>query len=380
MSDKKKIYPVEIELTENFLEKNPTIKGFYENGKFNIPISENIPEESAKSITSIVEDLNPRELVLFNPLVEAINSLAEIDNFKETEKPVQEEEESEEAYLLRLKEWEKENDKIFKSANGTIRSFNGSLTKSKKEVKEPYLTISKKIDNLYNFLKDFSDERKKKLGENFSGLISKQEEDKKRKEEEAKKLELEQIKNLQMKNEEANEKLQAAAIKTSYADKVTEITAFYNQQDSKIPSLNENGLLILKEEINQKVFNFENFGDMEQATLESIEKSMRKNILSAIDSAISAGSFENIVSEEQAFVQEKEQPKEPNNDFEVFSNTLIRLNNAKSQIDSIKVDFKDERLAKLKVTLEGQFKLLSDNVQKLIDFTEKKNKIYNELN
>ena len=49
MSNKKKIYPVEIELTENFLEKNPTIKGFYENGKFNIPISENIPEESAKS-------------------------------------------------------------------------------------------------------------------------------------------------------------------------------------------------------------------------------------------------------------------------------------------------------------------------------------------
>ena len=91
MSNKKKIYPVEIELTENFLEKNPTIKGFYENGKFNIPISENIPEESAKSITSIVEDLNPRELVLFNPLVEAINTLAEIDNFKETEKPVQEE-------------------------------------------------------------------------------------------------------------------------------------------------------------------------------------------------------------------------------------------------------------------------------------------------
>ena len=59
---------------------------------------------------------------------------------------------------------------------------------------------------------------------------------------------------------------------------------------------------------------------------------------------------------------------------------MIRLNNAKSQIDSIKVDFKDERLAKLKVTLEGQFKPLSDNVQKLIDFTEKKNKIYNELN
>ena len=59
---------------------------------------------------------------------------------------------------------------------------------------------------------------------------------------------------------------------------------------------------------------------------------------------------------------------------------MIRLNNAKSQIDSIKVDFKDERLAKLKVTLEGQFKLLSDNIQKLIDFTEKKNKIYNELN
>jgi hypothetical protein len=97
-------------------------------------------------------------------------------------------------------------------------------------------------------------------------------------------------------------------------------------------------------------------------------------------SPINLGSFENIVSEEQAFVQEKEQPKEPNNDYEVFSNTLIRLNNAKSQIDSIKVDFKDERLAKLKVTLEGQFKLLSDNVQKLIDFTEKKNKIYNELN
>ena len=59
---------------------------------------------------------------------------------------------------------------------------------------------------------------------------------------------------------------------------------------------------------------------------------------------------------------------------------MIRLKNAKSQIDSIKVDFKDERLAKLKVTLEGQFKLLSDNIQKLIDFTEKKNKIYNELN
>ena len=183
-----------------------------------------------------------------------------------------------------------------------------------------------------------------------------------------------------MKNEEANEKLQAAAIKTSYADKVTEITVFYNQQESKISSLNENGLLILKEEINQKVFNFENFGDMEQATLQSIEKSMRKSILSSIDSAINLGSFENIVSEEQAFVQEKEQPKEPNNDYEVFSNTLIRLNNAKSQIDSIKVDFKDERLAKLKVTLGGQFKILSDNVQKLIDFTEKKNKIYNELN
>ena len=30
MSNKKKIYPVEIELTENFLEKNPIIKGFYE--------------------------------------------------------------------------------------------------------------------------------------------------------------------------------------------------------------------------------------------------------------------------------------------------------------------------------------------------------------
>ena len=59
MSDKKKIYPVEIELTENFLEKNPTIKGFYENGKFNIPISENIPEE--KPVVHDEVELRPQQ-------------------------------------------------------------------------------------------------------------------------------------------------------------------------------------------------------------------------------------------------------------------------------------------------------------------------------
>ena len=372
-----KIYPVEIELTENFLEKNPTIKEIYENGKLKVSMNPDIDSETAKTITDVIGGLKSRELVLFNPMLEAINSLAAFKNVVGTAKPIKEEGVDDKDYEKSVKEWIKSEDVAYKEITGTIRKFNGAATASKKEIKEPLLEEARKVDLLYNTLKSFSESVKAKAEKNFKPLIDEKQSILEAKDKAAKQQELQQIADLENKNQEANEKLLEAQKKNSYADLMVELTSWYSDQESKISKSNISGLQELRKEVEEKSFNFSSIpGPMEQINLEKLQKTLKTGCLLKIDTAIGN---EDQTATKAEIEEQQEQESKGGDDIGAFVNIIFRLQNAHSEISKIKCEFSDERLKKVQEKLEIQFSALKENIAAIQRFTEKKRDIYKNL-
>lgn len=378
------VYPVEIELTEKFLEKNPTIKSIYEEGKLQLALSSKIDQTFAKTITDVVGELHSRELVLFNPLLDAINNIAEFQNVVGTAKPERTAEMNDKDYEKVVKEWIKSEEEVVKKITGAIRSFNGSTTNSKKEIKEPIIAAGKKIDTLYNALKSFSEQVKQKVETNFKPLLDEKARIEEEKQRALKEVELAQIAELEQKSNEANEKLLEAQRKISYADLMAEITNYFSSQDQNTEQLNISGLQTLKDNVLQKSFDVSSIGPAEQIALESLIKTMRTSLVLKIDTLIANDSAKADVLEAEEFKENLEKypqgdPTIAVTDSDQFVKMAYHLTNAKREITRINSSFKDPRLKELSEKLEAQFTGLSKNMDVLINFVNKKAEQFSNL-
>lgn len=384
LEETSKIYPVEVELTEDFLEKNPTIKGIYKEGKLNIEMSPGIEPEFAKEITDVIGDLRARELGLFNPLLAEINHIAEFKSVIGTAKPKREEDMDDAAYAKVVKEWIKSEEEVLKKMTGKIRSFNGDTTRSKTELKKPYAETAKKIDTLYNAVKSFSTSVAEKIQTNFKELYDEKQRIADEKEAILKKAETEKIADLEKKNEEANQKILESEKKSTYADLMTSITQYFTGLDSQLDVLNISGLQTLRSTVEEKEFEMEGIGPMEIATLKSMIKTMRDGVLLKIDTKISNENNASEKTEVEEFAENLEKfpqgdPTIAVTDSELFVKMAYHLANAKREIQRINCRFTDPRLEKLASTMETQISGLTENLGKLEAFVDKKAKTYNNL-
>lgn len=304
-SPEKIIYPVEVELSENFLEKNPTLKGIYENGTMKIGLLPNIGSEFSDEITKLIPELKSDEIVLFNPLIETINTLASYDYIVGTTKPERPEGMDDKEYEKTLRTWIKSEETRYKSVSKLIRDFNGTTSRTKDEIKAPILERGRKIDALYKTLKAFSDQRREILTRNFQPYMQEMEELKKAKADAVNAKHNEKVKELEQQTEETNKKLANAEKKNKYADMILEISTYFSQHQESIPILNIGGLLSLKKEVEEKDFQLSTLSDigpLEQITLENMIKTSREGTMAVIDSAILAQQAGSDKAEEKEFV------------------------------------------------------------------------------
>ncbi len=379
-----KIYPVEIELTETFLEKNPTIKEMYKEGELKIELSSQIEPDFAETITDVIADLKSRELVLFNPLISAINNIAEFQNVVGTTKPKRTAEMDDKEYEKTVRDWIKSEEEVIKKMTSMIRSFNGSATSSKKKIKEPIIAAGKKIDILYNALKDFSDKVKSKVESNFKPLLDEKAEIEQKKLDALKAAETAQIAELEQKNEEANQKILEQSKKVTYADLTMEITQYFSEIDSQIDQLNISGLQVLRNSVSEKQFEINGVGPLEEANLAKLINTMKESSILKIDSHIAGDKDQFEKSEEQEFKDNLKNypngdPTVAVTDSEIFVKASYHLANMKRECSRITCEFKDPRLQKLSATLQTQMSGLSENINKLIAFIDKKAEAYNNL-
>lgn len=406
------IHEIEIELSEKFLEKNPTIKSIYENGKLKVSLSPNIDGEFSDTITKLIPQLQSSELLIFNPFLDAINTLASYDYYIGVAKPIRTPEMDDKAYDVLVKKWIKEEDQRYKEVSNAIRTFNGTLTKSqnamKKPIKDAYDEKIAKIKNLYEALKGFSDKRRDTVSTNFKELLDTQESIKIAKAEAVTAKANEQVKTLQEQNNEANLKIQRLSGVNAYADLVTEISEYFLAAQESISKLNVPGLIELKEEVTNKVFDVSSQGAAEQMKLESTAKMSRTGTIALIDEAILGIQNGTSVAQSQDFTQSAPISSPPpanaqvaetlyggsevvsnsespmfntnvTNDAENFADIIRRFNSMKGEIMAMK-PFDDHRLAKTNSTLAQQKKGLMENIDKLISFVAKKQALYNQNN
>lgn len=377
-----KIYPVTIELSENFLKTNPTIKELYKDGKLNMKLSANIEEDFAENLTSIIGDLNPREIVLFNPLVEAVNNIAELNSTIGTAKPEREKDDDDAAYSKKLKAWDKENDVVLKSINSQIRSFNGSLTNSKKSIKEPYSSVIRKIDALYNSFKNFSDKTKTKVESNFEELLTWRKEEADRIAAEQKAIADENIKNLEQKNIEANEKLVVSEKKNVFADVLLEIAEYHSNLEERLKSSNEKGIDLIEQEFRDKVFSWdiEDFDESKKSVITNNVEVFGASVWALIKKLREPKHVDPAQEvPEPTVIPEAAPAVEPLDDSGVFSAAIFRLGVVHDQAKLVKFDFKDHRLKSYGDKMNNQIELLTENITKLKELVQKKNDTYINL-
>lgn len=290
---------VPIVLNAEFLKENPELKHIYKAKKVNFDWNENIPINFKDSLTTFLgsENVAGSQLVIFNPLIKAVCELQELKDFKydpllpeEVQSKIIEENNlehlsfdlEEEVYLFDYKsevyesvnsdedqinklrektqkiidkavsDQHKASHQIYKDAIKVTGGFNSSLTKAKKELKDPYSKVIKDIDTLYKFFKQESDNTKEALNANFENCLKIEQEKKDEREKKKKEKELKQISDLSEENQE-----QAALIAKQKSDQLYNsivlggIGGFSGKFVVEAPTLNKEGL-------NKKKLEFEN--------------------------------------------------------------------------------------------------------------------------
>ena len=282
-SQEKKIYEIEVELTDNFLEKNPTIKNMYNKGKISIGLLPNVDKKFVDKIVELVPELKSNELVLFNPLIEAINVLASQDFIVEDSIPRRMDYEEEKDFNKRKKIWLEAEYRKLTDINKAIGSFNTTLKDSKKIIKAPLLERANKIDALYNALVEFSNSRKEIAKKNFPKYLDAAEKIKQAKLAKANAAALAETEALKNANNAATEKIEALSKKSSYADLTTEITDYFDEKQEAADKANKIGLEELLKEVNEKEFDVTDHGELEQIKLEKSIKMFRDATVTKIE-------------------------------------------------------------------------------------------------
>lgn len=379
MSKENQVHEVEVELSENFLEKNPTIKSLYKEGKLQLPFLDAMSNEFGEAVRSLVPELRGTDIVAINPLFEAIDQLLKYDNVIGTAKPEREAEMDDKTYSKVVNQWIKEQDEVRIAMEKDVSSFNGVLRDSKKIVKAPIIEMGKKVDNLYNLLKDFSDKRKEKIDTNFKESLDEKERIKQEKERIKNEKAEAQLKALQEQNEENTKKIIEAQKKSSYADKMVEITNFFTASEKEIQILNEAGLMELVGKVKEHEFgSFEDYSESQQETLNALITQLKDGILVKIKKAIEekeeavAPVAEETIEEEANLSPEfVEISNENNQDKAMFRMQILRLKNALNEVESIK-PINGDIYKSYNEKMNVQYQALSSNLKKLISHIEKK--------
>ena len=212
------------------------------------------------------------EIVYFNPIMESLSKLQE---FKE----------------LKYDKENKETVQAFKDAKKFIGSFNTSLTGAKKILKDPHIEYNRKVDAIYNFFKQESDNTKNALEVNFEEHLKEEQAKKDAAEAKKKAAELEQIAKLAEENKAQQEKMATQQKHTRKLEIEAEINKITFEASTKSPNLNLDGLKALKQQLFNISFNSlfkadDIFTDDEKETFEALFSLAQSGAETMIDSYI----------------------------------------------------------------------------------------------
>jgi hypothetical protein len=230
---KGEVLEVEIIISPEVLENNPNVKEHYDLDKKTISyeVGENIPKDFKDELQSFLVVSSESEIVSFNPIMESLSKLQE---FKE----------------LKYDKENKETVQAFKDAKKFIGSFNTSLTGAKKILKDPHIEYNRKVDAIYNFFKQESDNTKNALEVNFDEHLKEEQAKKDAAEAKKKAAELEQIAKLAEENKAQQEKMATQQKHTRKLEVEAEINKITFEASTKSPNLNLDGLKALKQSLN----------------------------------------------------------------------------------------------------------------------------------
>ena len=218
MSKKNKPLEVQVVIPDELFKDDKTLKEHYDKNETKLVYEMNpsVPDSFLNELVNFFNDevIGPRQIVKFNPLLDAVNQLQELK--KISYDPMLSDELEAEliekcflnnlSYDIEQKKYifaitneaienktpeqikameskiEKEIEKalakqhnnsyqFYKDAKKITGAFNTALTATKKELKDPYLAFTKKVDNIYNVMKSEYDDTVSALDTNFKTAL-----------------------------------------------------------------------------------------------------------------------------------------------------------------------------------------------------------------
>ena len=223
----KEILEVEVLISEKDLNNNPEIAQFYDsqNQKLKFELDQNLTKDFKDKLKDLMPNFKAGDIVQFNPLISAINQLQEIK-----------------ILIPDADEDFKVNERTLIDNNKIIGSFNSSLAKAKKAIKEPHINFNKTVDDLFKIFETEAENTRNALERNFKDIVDEREKVKLEKDKKKKAAELEQINKLQETNEEQAEILKNSNIEKTRLELENTINKILTNVIEKIPSLNVDGL------------------------------------------------------------------------------------------------------------------------------------------
>lgn len=223
----KEILEVEVLISEKDLNNNPEISQFYDpqNQKLKFELDQNLTKDFKDKLKELMPNFKAGDIVQFNPLISAINQLQEIK-----------------ILIPDADEDFKVNERTLIDNNKIIGSFNSSLAKAKKAIKEPHINFNKMVDDLFKIFETEAENTRNALERNFKDIVDEREKVKLEKDKKKKAAELEQINKLQETNEEQAEILKNSNIEKTRLELENTINKILTNVIEKIPSLNVDGL------------------------------------------------------------------------------------------------------------------------------------------
>ena len=230
---------IEVLIPEIVLNENPEINEIYdsENHTISYNIKDSIPESFSKELKYLVPEFNGKDIVIFNPLVEAVNKLQEIKTL-----------------ACNLEDMDT-SERVYIDNNKLIGSFNTSLKEAKKTMKDPHISFNKKVDSIFSLFENESKNTRNALETNFKPLLDKREKEKQDKIDAQKKKELEAIAKLSETNNDLTAKLNQQKKDTAVAEIRNSISTILSNAAIKIPTLNLEGLKVMKSNMQNINFN-----------------------------------------------------------------------------------------------------------------------------
>lgn len=383
---------IPIIISDVVLQENPSVAEQYDKETQNIfyEIEPTIPEEFVTQLKQLVPSFHGSDIVVFNPLISAVNELQKI---KELQYNPEDVDGSERVYI--------DNNKI-------VGSFNSALKEAKSIMKEPHISMNKKIDAIFNLFENESKNTRGALESNFSELLKKRQEEKDAKEAKKKEAEIAKIAelsgtNTNLENQLAQQKKENAELQIkSSLDSIVANVAI------KIPTLNLEGLTTLDKNLMDIQFNMyvapeiQNlFTPEEIGAYQTLFKENKRVALQNIEIARSNinATAQNVANQTQAQPEPIAQPEQNNQEVLGTATPLDFLNGTDAQIfanitkqnenivaayqemiqNARTANFKNPEVAELRDKLVNeQFPKMLDWLQKLSQYCQTKQSVINQ--